>query len=95
MAGCLASETPVFARQIDVDKNRVRPQLGAEVQARLTLDGRADHLYLTGLVEQFRQVLASQGLIFDNNRSDPDPHEKQVLAGRQFADLLDDSSLRF
>jgi hypothetical protein len=46
----------------------------------------------SGLVEQFRQVLGSQGLIFDNNSSDPDPHEKQILARRQFADLRGDSA---
>ncbi|MGC1294099.1 MAG: hypothetical protein WA869_03585, partial [Alloacidobacterium sp.] len=41
------------------------------------LCGRTDHLYLTGLVEQFCQVLGSQGLVFDNNGSDPDPHENK------------------
>ena len=44
---CVASETPSFARQIDVDKDRVRPQLGAKTQARLALGGGTDDLYLT------------------------------------------------
>jgi hypothetical protein len=34
----------------------------------------ADDLYLAGIVQQSRQVLSSQGLIFNNNSSDPDPH---------------------
>jgi pimeloyl-ACP methyl ester carboxylesterase len=58
-----------------------------------------DHSMGMGPFEQFHHlaetVTVSQGLIFDNNSSDPDPHEKQVLAGRQFADLRGDSSLRF
>jgi hypothetical protein len=77
MASCVASETPSFAGQIDVDKDRVGSQLGAKTQTCLALRGRTDHLYLTGLVEQFRQVPGSQGLIFDNNSSEPDPHEKK------------------
>src|SRR5262249_15758300 len=84
----------VFAGQIDVDKDRVGSQLGTKTQARLTLFSGTDHLYLPGLVKQFRQEPGSQGLIFDNNSSDPDPHEKQILAGRQFAGLRGDSSLR-
>ena len=55
----------VFARQIDVNQDRVWPQLGGKAQTRPALCGRTDHLYLTGLVEQFRQVLRSQGLVFD------------------------------
>ena len=65
---------------MDVDKDRVGSQLGAKTQARLALCSRTDYLYLAGLVEQFRQVPGSRGLIFDNDSSDPDPHEKQILA---------------
>jgi NADPH-dependent curcumin reductase CurA len=36
-----------------------------------------DDLYLTGVVQQFRQVLRGQELVFDNNSSDPDPHENR------------------
>jgi len=41
----------VFARQINVDKDRVGSQLGAKTKARLALCGRTNHLYLAGLVE--------------------------------------------
>ena len=51
-----------LARQIDVDKDRVRPQLGAKTQARLALGGGTNDLYLTGVVQQFRQVLGGKGL---------------------------------
>jgi hypothetical protein len=91
----MASETPVFARQIDVDKDRVGSQLSAKTQARLALCGQTDHLYVAGLVEQFRQVPGSQGLVFDDNSSNPDPHEKQILARHQFANLRGESSRRF
>jgi hypothetical protein len=49
----------------------------AQRQARFGLCGRTDHLYLTSLVEQFRQILGSQRLVFDNNSSDPDSHENK------------------
>ena len=68
----------VLARQIDIDKDRVRPQLGAKTQARLALYGLTHDLYLTGVVQQFRQVVRGQGLVFDNNSSDPDPHENNL-----------------
>jgi hypothetical protein len=77
MESCVASETPSLPRQIDVDKDGVRPQLGAKTQARLALCGRTDDLYLAGVVQQCRQVLGGQGLVFDNNSSDPDPHENK------------------
>ena len=68
----------VFAWQIDVDQDRVRTQLGAKTQAGLGLCGRIDDLYLTAIVQELRQVLGGQGLIFDNNRSDPDPDKKNL-----------------
>ena len=34
-------------------------------------------LYLAGIVQQCRQVLGGQGLVFDNDSSDPDPHENK------------------
>ena len=41
----------VFARQIDIEKDSVWPQLGAKAQARLALGGGADHLHLAGFVQ--------------------------------------------
>ena len=73
----LRQRSTIFARQIDVHKDRVGPQLGAKTQARLTLRSRAHYLDLTDLVEQFLQVPGSQGLVFDDNGSDPDPHENK------------------
>jgi hypothetical protein len=77
MASCVASETPSLPGRLMSTKTASGPQLGAKTQARLALDGRPDDLYLTGLVQQRRQVLGGQGLVFDNNRSDPDPHENR------------------
>jgi hypothetical protein len=67
----------VSTRQIDVQKDGVWPQLGAKMQTRLALCGRTDDLYLVGIVQQCRQVLGGQGLVFDNNSSDPVPHENR------------------
>ena len=63
----------VFARQVDIEKDRVRTQLSTEAQPRLALCSRTDNLYLAGLVQQCRQVLSGQRLVLDNDSSDPDP----------------------
>ena len=47
-----------------VDKDRVRSQLDAKTQARLAFGGGTNDLYLA-VVQQFRQVLRGQGLVFD------------------------------
>jgi len=73
----LRQRNTVFARQIDVDKDRVRPQLGAKTQAGLALGGRTVDLYLKAVVQQLRQALGGQGDCFDNDRSDTDPHDKR------------------
>ena len=71
------------------ENTRVKPA------SQLTFGARRWPLSLGGLVEQFRQVPGSQGLVFDDNSSDPDPHEKKILAGHQFADIRGESSRRF
>jgi len=53
----------------------------AKPQTRLALAGGADDLYLAGVVQQSGQVLRSQWLVFDNNRSDPDPHGNKSYLG--------------
>jgi hypothetical protein len=67
----------VFAWQIDIDKDRIRSQLRAKTLARLPLCGRTDHLYLTGVAQQFRQVPAGQRFVFDNYGANPDPDENR------------------
>src|ERR1700730_8280620 len=47
-----------------------------EAQAGMAVRGSGNDLYLTGIIEQRCQVFASQGLVFDNDCSNPIPHDE-------------------
>ena len=47
---CFAEPNTIFARQTDVNKDRVWLQFGAKTQAHLALGGGSDDFYLAGVV---------------------------------------------
>jgi hypothetical protein len=67
----------VFAWEINIDENNVRPHVSTETQACNAIFRGPNDLHLASIIQQGCQILGGQRLIFNYDSSNSNPHTKK------------------